>query len=341
MPGGRKMAVLRQEWNSEENKDVVILHMFPRSPRAPSFSPYVLKLETFLRMHSIKYKVDTECPMSPKTSKCPWITFNSEDVTDSHEIMEFLMDKLSLTPKHNVEANPRDKVLIRGLRSIVEDHFNFCVISKRMIHGNYEEVAPYFPTMVNVKVVQKFIVQRIIKNIGNQAKQQGIGRLPKETVLKMANADLETLSLALGEKTFFMGDEASEIDCTIFPFLLLYLDDFSGKPRSDETQKEEEGTDKNEKGEGASANKIEEAEEPIKYENLRAYIPRMKAKFWSDWDDLCKEAEEALAAKKEKSSKSKDKEEANDKSAKEGGEGDAVAASNEQKTDEGKTDKEK
>merc|ERR1719273_2552549 len=117
----------------------------------------------------------------------------------------------------------------------------------------------------------------------------------------MANADLETLSLALGEKKFFMGDEPSEIDCTIFPFLLLYLDDFSGKTKSDETQKEGEGTDKKEEGEGASANKIEEAEEPaLKYENLRAYIPRMKEKFWSDWDDLCKEAEEALAAKKEK-----------------------------------------
>ena len=41
----------------------------------PSISPYVLKLETFLRIHRIKYVNDFEQPLSEK-GKCPWITFN-------------------------------------------------------------------------------------------------------------------------------------------------------------------------------------------------------------------------------------------------------------------------
>jgi hypothetical protein len=38
-------------------KDVVILHQFPRGPRAPSASPFPIKLETWLRMAGIKYQV--------------------------------------------------------------------------------------------------------------------------------------------------------------------------------------------------------------------------------------------------------------------------------------------
>ena len=47
--------------NSNENqthpKDVVILHQFPRGYKVPSASPFALKLETYLRMADITYKV--------------------------------------------------------------------------------------------------------------------------------------------------------------------------------------------------------------------------------------------------------------------------------------------
>lgn len=38
--------------------DVVILHQVPRGLRAPSASPFALKLETFLRMAKISYQVN-------------------------------------------------------------------------------------------------------------------------------------------------------------------------------------------------------------------------------------------------------------------------------------------
>ena len=333
----RRLAECRREWSSEENKDVVIFHMFPRNPLSPSMSPYVLKLETFLRMHDVKYKVDHNVPMHPVTQKCPWITFNGEEVADSQHIMEFLSEKLSLTPKHDLVGNPKEKVFARGVRSIIEDHFYFCMASKRMIHGKYEDVAPFFPTIVPVKMVQKFIAQRIMKTIGSQAKAQGIGRYPKETVLKMGNEDLEVLSLALGDKNFVMGDEPSELDCTLFAFLVLYLDDFLCKPKTDEDNKDTKD------GEEGSSKK--ENDEPVveeKYKNLQSYIPRMKERFWSDWDDLCKEAEKALA-KKEKGKKAEEKETEDDENAKEiDGDGDAAKTetSPEENEDE-KKDKEK
>jgi hypothetical protein len=58
-------------------KDKVILHQFPRGIYAPSASPFVMKLETWLRIAEIPYKNEFSLQMSKK-GQVPWITFNGE-----------------------------------------------------------------------------------------------------------------------------------------------------------------------------------------------------------------------------------------------------------------------
>ncbi len=49
----RKLNQLQAKWNAA-GKDVVVLHMFPRAIYCPNPSPFVIKLETWLRMNNIK-----------------------------------------------------------------------------------------------------------------------------------------------------------------------------------------------------------------------------------------------------------------------------------------------
>ena len=47
----------RQKW-AKASQDKVILHQFNRGAVTPSPSPFVLKLETYLRMANIPYEVN-------------------------------------------------------------------------------------------------------------------------------------------------------------------------------------------------------------------------------------------------------------------------------------------
>ena len=51
------MKMMRTKRRAAYPKDTIILHQYPRGLRAPSPSPYSLKLETWLRMAGIPYKV--------------------------------------------------------------------------------------------------------------------------------------------------------------------------------------------------------------------------------------------------------------------------------------------
>jgi Glutathione S-transferase N-terminal domain len=75
----------------ENENSVIVLHQFPRTSRAPSFSPYPIKVETFLRMNKLEYVSDFKNFFGPK-GKCPWITdTDGKAVADSEFIIQVPM----------------------------------------------------------------------------------------------------------------------------------------------------------------------------------------------------------------------------------------------------------
>lgn len=54
-PPPKKLNVFKQNFE----KDVVYLYQFARTTSLPSLSPYVLKVETWLRLTGLKYEVST------------------------------------------------------------------------------------------------------------------------------------------------------------------------------------------------------------------------------------------------------------------------------------------
>lgn len=53
-----KIKANRKKKDKVYPKDTIILHQFPRGYKAPSGSPFVLKLETWIRMAGLPYQVN-------------------------------------------------------------------------------------------------------------------------------------------------------------------------------------------------------------------------------------------------------------------------------------------
>jgi len=257
----------RSEWSSEDKKDVVILHAHARHEKCPAISPFGLKLETFLRMHNIKYHLETEYPFHPDTGKTPWITYNGEDVADSQMIIEYLTDKLELKTELKDDD---EKVLVRGIRSVMEDNYFFCRMADMFVFGDAKDL-DFMPTFSPVNAFNKIITNRAVGAIAKQPIEQGIGKHNKETVIKIAQDDLATVSLALGAKPYLLGNEPSDIDAVIFGFLAVTLNVSSANHEMPKLLE--------------------------KFDNLKAHTERIKDQFWNDWEELCQKAKEAKEAK--------------------------------------------
>lgn len=240
----------RKRWNSV-GKDVVVLHCFPRGRFCPNLSPFVVKLETYLRMAEIPYELDFEEPMGPK-GKAPWITLNGEEIGDSQLIIERLGPKYG--KDFSSHLNAEQKATSLSIRVLTEEHFLWCLVVWRYI---IDEGRTFLKSMVLPRFM--FIMMPMFKrHIQKATRIQGIGRHTFEEVQEIGRKDLVALSTLLGDKPYFMGDEPTELDCAIFGMLSQLQWNSAGSPYLQMLESD--------------------------FKNLSAYCFRVKEKFWPDWN---------------------------------------------------------
>jgi len=249
---------LQIKWNAV-GKDVVILHQFPRARFCPSPSPYPIKLETFLRMHNIKYINDFEEPMSEK-EKSPWITINGTNIADSQIAIEYLTKKFSLDINKNLTSN--ELVISRAIRFLIEQDLYWAFAYDRWVKSRAKYVpqffAPVFPSLP--RKIEAWLITTIYSTkIAKQVYAQGMGRHSCEDVESMGLKDLDSLSEFLGEKEFMFGKKPTELDAVLFGFMCMLL--YCTPKNNRYVQK-----------------LLRE------HTNLVRFTEKMKHLYWSDWD---------------------------------------------------------
>ncbi|XP_052252395.1 failed axon connections homolog isoform X1 [Dreissena polymorpha] len=231
--------------------DTVILHQFPRGPRAPSMSGFCLKLETFLRMTNIPYKNELGYKTGPK-DKSPWIEYNGATMGDSQMIMEYLSEKCQVDlDKH---LSDHQKALGRAIRVLAEDHMYWLVLLERWVYHRAETKAEKLTKLPSL------FVWEIGRRTNNQAHAQGLGRHTQPEVERLLREDLKAISDFLGDKKFLFGDDACAVDCAVFGQLCQVMWHIPSV---------------------VTAKAYLEESLP----NLKSYVERMRTAYWPDWDE--------------------------------------------------------
>ncbi|ODM93957.1 hypothetical protein Ocin01_12724 [Orchesella cincta] len=212
----KKLKTKFQTWKTEKMlakwdlspKDKVILHSVARCKTFPSFSPFGLKLETYLRLAKIPYELDTKYPTGPK-GKIPWITYNGTHMGDSHLIIQFLKKKFDVTL--DKDSTKEQLSAARACRIMLEDHFLWGTKQYRWV-DNFQ----IMPQIIKMPTLYKVLLPIQSAKIKQMMINQGIGKHTPTEIYEMTEADLHTLSSILGNNKFFGGEKPCEDDCSIF-----------------------------------------------------------------------------------------------------------------------------
>ncbi|XP_056005699.1 failed axon connections homolog isoform X2 [Ostrea edulis] len=214
-----------------------------------------MKLETFLRMTKTPYMNDHSGQMSKK-GKTPWIEFNDIQVADSQFCIDFIKKKRGMDL--NTALSVEQRSIARAFLKLIEENFYWTMCIE--LFCNKENI-PLLKRSAPLKGPGFWLYYWFVRRaIQSATWGHGIGRHSVEEVWCIAQSDIEALSNFLGDKKYFMGDDPSEIDCSLFGMLTFLLVSMQGT-RYEAFTKEH-------------------------HPNLVSYFQRMKVTYWPDWDTL-------------------------------------------------------
>jgi len=205
-------------------EDVVYLFQLNRSAQIPSISPLCLQVESFLKLHGIKFEnVDLKSKLWSKEGKMlPFIELNGEKIVDAN-----IFETLSKKFEKEIDANLTEdqKKVQEEMTEVVEKHLYWALVHWRSVdHENllkgYKMVVPTtLGAQLPPAAIKVYFNYTYCRKGLKQVKATEFGTNTAEEIEQFGKDDLKKLSEKLGEQKFFFGDEVSSLDLVVFSYV--------------------------------------------------------------------------------------------------------------------------
>lgn len=252
------------EGYSNYEKDLVYLHQFPRAnaKQVPNLSPFAIKLETWLRLQKLKYKVVETFKFSTQKSQIPFIVFNGEEIADSQMIIRYLSKYFGLDETEGLSAELQ--AASRAFRILIENSFSWTCFCYRYVHHYllFKKVHR-LPRGTILNTISRFLLKMAVNHNSRGA---GIGRHTPQEIYEIGADDIRAISRFLGDKKYLCGDKITVVDCAVFG-QLVQVSEVKSMPYPQRD--------------------IIESECP----NVRTYIDCIKGELWPDWNVVTPDGE--------------------------------------------------
>lgn len=235
-----------------EKRPDITLYQFPRMWGIPNPSPFCVKIETYLRMAGLDYKVapNGDLRKAPK-GKFPYISDSERVIADSAFIVDYLVKTYGDRVDNHLSA--REKAEAHAVGKMCEESLYWTALYSRWVEPQNWTILKADLFKMLPPLLRGIIPGIVRKRVFRDLRGQGYGRHNRDEVYSIGKKDLQALSDYLGEKDFIMGDKPSSIDATVFGMLINLLSIPVESPL---------------KGYGLEMN------------NLNAYCERMKEKYF-------------------------------------------------------------
>jgi glutathione S-transferase len=206
---------------------MITLYQFPYT-QGLSLSAFCLKVEVFLKLAKIPYQKKSTSSLKAPKKKLPFIIDGDLTIPDSSEILRYLMTKYGLD--WHAKLNPRDLATAHAAQTMLEEHLYWIAVYFRWVEPKmWAKVrVDFFANMP--AYLQLFVPQMVQKGMKKALWMQGLGRHSEEDLIAMAQRDLFSLSMILGENKFIAGASMSMYDASIYAFVRnLLWPEYAGK----------------------------------------------------------------------------------------------------------------
>lgn len=197
---------------------MIQLYQFRPAFGLPNFSPFCLKLETWLKMAGLPYEsVVINDPRQAPLGKLPFIKVDGQSIPDSTLCIAYLSRcyHKDLDAHLSVAQKAQSHLLTR----LLEDHLYWALLYSRW------QDERYWPTVRDTlfadmpKPVRLVVPTMIQQKIKRDLQGHGLAKHNPQQIYTFAQQDLATLATILGDNTYLLGDQPSTVDCIGFGVL--------------------------------------------------------------------------------------------------------------------------
>ena len=237
---------------------VIKVHKYGPAFGLPDASPFVVKLETYLRMTGQKYETVTGDVRKAPRKQLPLIEIDGKVVPDSSAILDLL--ESGRPEKLDARLGAKDAAVALAFKSMLEEHLYFGVLFMRW--ATDEGWAVFEPALKDMlgtmgvpALMRGLIAKSARKYTVGRTQTQGLGRKPRTEIVAVCAKLVDAFSEYMGDKAYFCGNELTTYDATGYAFVAgILCPAFDNELRRHAASKT----------------------------NLVAYTERMKEKYWKE-----------------------------------------------------------
>lgn len=202
---------------------MIQLYSFGKNLGVADPSPFVLKVDAYLRMADIEFKHvsrPSNIANSPK-GKLPFIKDGKDIIGDSQLIIRHFENKYN--GKLNSHLNAEQNAIAYLVTKSLDENLYFCLLHSRWIR---EDTWPTIKQAFFSRLpfpLKLFLPMVLKRNIIKSIHAHGLNRHSEEEIKQICQHTFQALSDLLAEKKYFFGHTPSSLDATAFGFLAQFI----------------------------------------------------------------------------------------------------------------------
>jgi glutathione S-transferase len=201
---------------------MIHVHKFGPAFGLPDASPFVTKLETYLRIIGQKYETVTADVRKAPRAQLPFVDIDGQVIADSTAIVDHF--EAVRPEKLDAHLDAGQRAVALAFKSMLEEHLYFGLLFMRW--ATDDGWAVFEPTLLEMlgtmgvpSLLRGMISSSARKQVINRTRTQGIGRQPRAELVGNCTKLIDALAEHLGERPYFCGDQPTTYDATVYAFV--------------------------------------------------------------------------------------------------------------------------